>query len=156
MALAVGTPAPDFTLLDTNRKPVTLSSFKGKKVILAFLPGAFTGVCTAEVCRIEKEAEGLNNANATVISVSPDSPFANAAFKQANQLSFPVLSDHTRETSRAYDVELKNFADMEGYTSSHRATFIIDKDGIIRHVDVTANPGVEPEYDKVFAAIEGI
>ena len=156
MALEVGTKAPDFTLLDTDRKPMSLSSFRGKKVVLAFLPGAFTGTCSAEVCRIEKEAEGLNNTNAQVIAVSPDSPFANAAFKKANNLSFPVLSDHTRATSRAYDVELQNFADMAGYTSSHRATFIIDAEGIIKHVDVTENPGVEPEYDKVFAALEGI
>lgn len=156
MALAVGTPAPDFTLLDTDRKPVSLSSFRGKKVVLAFLPGAFTGTCTDEVSRIQKEAAELGNGNTQVIAVAPDSPFANAAFKKTNDLSFPVLSDHTRATSRAYDIELKNFADMEGYTSSHRATFILDAKGIIRHVDVTANPGVEPEYDKVFAALEGI
>lgn len=156
MALAVGTLAPDFTLLDTDRKPVSLSSFRGKKVVLAFLPGAFTGVCTAEVCRLEKDAQGLNKATSQVITVSPDSPFANAAFKKANDLSFPILSDHTRATSRAYDVVFNNFADMEGYTSSHRATFIIDAEGVIRHVDVTANPGVEPEYDKVFAALEGV
>lgn len=156
MALAVGTKAPDFTLLDTDRKPVSLSSFKGKKVVLAFLPGAFTGTCSAEVCKLEKEAERLNKAHGQVIAISPDSPFANAAFVKANSLKFPVLSDHTRATSRAYDIELKNFADMEGYTSSHRATFILDAEGIIRHVDVTANPGVEPDYDKVFAALEGI
>jgi len=156
MALAVGTQAPDFTLLDTDRKTVSLSSFKGQKVVLAFLPGAFTGVCTAEVCKLEKDSERLNSAKGIVIAISPDSPFANAAFKQANTLQFAVLSDHTRATSRAYDIEFKNFADMEGYTSSHRATFILDAEGIIRHVDVTANPGVEPDYDKVFAALEGI
>lgn len=156
MALSVGTKAPDFTLLDTNREPVSLSSYKGKKVIVAFLPGAFTGVCSAEVCRLEKEAAGLNNAGTTVLAIAPDSPFANAAFAEANDLSFPILSDHTRATSRAYDVVFENFAHMEGYTSSARATFILDEDGIIQHVDVTENPGVEPDYDKVFAALEGV
>ncbi len=156
MALSVGTKAPDFTLLDTNREPVSLSSFKGQKVIVAFLPGAFTGVCSAEVCRLEKEASGLNDSGTNVIAIAPDSPFANAAFKEANDLSFPILSDHTRATSRAYDVVFENFAHMEGYTSSARATFILDEEGVIQHVDVTENPGVEPDYDKVFAALQGV
>ena len=122
MALAVGTPAPDVTFLGTDLKPVSLASFKGQNVVLAFFPAAFTGVCKAELCTIQGALSRLNAVNATVLGVSADLPFANAAFAAENGLTFPVLSDWTLNGIRAFDVELSNFAGVEGLSRSDRAT----------------------------------
>lgn len=156
MALAVGTQAPDFTLLDTAKQPVSLSSLRGKKVVLAFFPAAFTGVCKAEMCSFQGAIQRLNGMNAQVIGVSADLPFSNGGFAEANGLTFPILSDWTLETIKAYDVAFDNFAGIQGLTRSSRATFVIDADGVIRHVHVTENPGVEPNYDEIYAAVQSI
>ncbi|MBU3742150.1 MAG: peroxiredoxin [Candidatus Kapabacteria bacterium] len=156
MALALGSTAPDFTLLDAHKQPVTLSSFRGQTVILAFFPAAFSGVCTAELCSFQNAMQRLNGMAAQVLAVSADLPFANAAFAAANNLTFPLLSDWNLSTINSYDVALPNFAGIEGLTRSVRATFVIDAEGVIRHVDVTPNPGVEPNYDDIYAAAESI
>lgn len=156
MALAVGSAAPDFTLLDSQKQPVTLSTFRGQKVILAFFPAAFTGVCQAELCSFQSALQRLNGMSAQVLAVSADIPFANAAFAAANNLTFPILSDWSLSTINAYDVALPNFAGIEGLTRSVRATFVIDAEGVIRYADVTPNPGVEPNYDEIYAAAESI
>ncbi len=152
MALSVGTKAPDFTLLDTSNSPVSLSSFRGKKVILVFFPAAFTGVCTNEMCSFQNAIQRLNSAGVQVLAISADLPFANGGFAAANGLEFPILSDWTMSTIKAYNVEWPNFAGIEGLTRSARATFIINADGVIEYVNVTENPGVEPNYDEIFAA----
>ena len=154
MALSVGAVAPDFTLFDTNKQPVSLSSFRGKTVVLAFFPAAFTGVCTNEMCSFQGAIQRLNAVNAQVIGVSADLPFANGGFAKANGLEFPILSDFQLKTITAYDILFNNFAGIEGLTRSERATFVIDGEGVIRHVYVTENPGVEPNYDQIFADVE--
>lgn len=156
MALPVGTQAPDFTLFDTTKQPVSLSSFRGQKVILAFFPAAFTGVCKAELCSFQGAIQRLNGMNAQVIGVSADLPFSNGAFAESNGLTFPILSDWDLSTIKAYDVAFDNFAGIQGLTRSSRATFVIDADGIIRHVHITENPGVEPNYDEIYAAAESL
>jgi peroxiredoxin len=156
MALTAGTTAPDFTLYDQQKQPVTLSSFRGQKVVLAFFPAAFTGVCQAELCSFQSALQRLNDMNAQVLAVAGDLPFANAAFASANGLTFPLLSDWSISTIHAYDVALADFAGIEGLTRSVRATFVIDAEGVIRHVDVTPNPGIEPNYDEIYAATASI
>lgn len=156
MALAPGTIAPDFALFDGDRNKVSLSAQRGKNVVLAFFPAAFTGVCKAELCSFQSAMQRLNSINANVLAVAADGPFANKAFADENGLTFPVLSDYTRETIEAYDVVLQDFAGLPGYTASQRATFVIDAEGIIRHVDVTPNPGVEPNYDEIYAAVDAL
>ncbi|MCX6141452.1 MAG: peroxiredoxin [Candidatus Kapabacteria bacterium] len=156
MALSVGTSAPDFTLLDAEKQPVSLSSFRGQKVVLAFFPAAFTGVCTAEMCSFQNAIQRLNGMNAVVLGVSADLPFSNGGFAKANDLTYPLLSDWTMATINAYDVAFENFAGIQGLTRSSRATFIIDAEGIIRNVSVTANPGVEPNYDEIYDAVEAL
>jgi peroxiredoxin len=154
MALEVGTTAPDITLLDADMKPVTLSSLKGTKVVLAFFPASFTGVCQAELCTFQGALQRLNSMNATVLGVAADLPFSNKAFSVANDLHFPILSDWNLDAINKYDVALHNFAGIEGLTRSVRATFVIDTNGTISFAEVTANPGVEPNYDAVYAAVE--
>ena len=99
MAIAVGAKAPDFTLYDTEKKERKLSEFLGKKTILAFYPGAFTGVCTKEMCQFRDSLANFNTMNAQVVGISVDSPFANKGFADANKLTFPLLSDFTRAVS---------------------------------------------------------
>ena len=153
MALAVGTTAPAFTLVDTAMNPVSLSDYSGKKVVLVFFPAAFTGVCEAELCAFQDSLGKLNDAGAQVLAISADIPFSNEAFAKANNLQFPLLSDFKLETITNYDIRFDGFAGIEGLTRSERAVFIVDEDGKISYVEVTENPGVEPDYDAVLAAV---
>ncbi len=145
----IGQRAPDVQLIDTDRKPVKISDFKGKTTVLLFFPGAFTGVCTKEMCTFRDSMANYNKLNANVVGISVDSPFSDKAFKDANQLSFPLLSDYAREAVKAYGVELPNFAGLNGYTAAKRAVFILDKDQNVRFKWVSDNPGVEPNYATV-------
>jgi|TARA_B110000196_G_C20656153_1_gene435286 peroxiredoxin len=156
MAAEVGQKAPDFTLFDSAKQPTKLSDSKGKNVVLAFYPGAFTGVCTTEMCTFRDRFDSFNSMNAQVLGVSVDGIFAQKAFSDANNLNFPLLSDFNRETVEAYGVALPNFAGMEGYTASERAVFVIDKDGVIRFRWVGENPGVEPDYDEVQRQVDAL
>ncbi len=156
MALSVGTVAPNFTLLNADREPVTLHDLRGKKVVLAFFPAAFTGVCQAELCTFQDSLGKLHDANAEVLGISADLPFSNKAFATANAIKFPILSDWDLSTINAYDVALANFAGIDGLTRSVRATFVLDADGVIQFAEVTENPGVEPNYEAVFAAVNSL
>ena len=154
MSVTVGSKAPAFTMFDTDRKPRTLAEFAGKKVVLAFYPGAFTGVCTKEMCAFRDAMAAFNSFNAQVVGVSVDSPFANKAFADANKLTFPLLSDHTRETSTAYAGVYQDFAGVQGYSASKRAVYVIDEKGVVTYVWVTDAPGTEPPYEEVKAALK--
>lgn len=149
MAAEVGQAAPDFTLFDSNKQPTKLSDSKGQNVVLAFFPGAFTGVCTTEMCTFRDRFDAFNSMNAQVFGISVDGIFAQKAFSDANSLNFPLLSDYKREAGSAYGVSLPNFAGMDGYTASERAVFVVDKEGVIRFKWVGENPGKEPDYDEV-------
>ena len=148
----IGDDAPDFELLDQDNNLVTGSQHKGNRVILVFFPAAFTGICTTEMCTFEASMSRLNEANIVVLGICADSRFANKAFADANDLSFPILSDYTRSTVEAYGVALHDFAGMSGYTASERAVFIVDEDGNLMWKWVGENPGVQPDYEVVLAA----
>lgn len=150
----IGTQAPAFALLNVKRETVTLDSMKGKKVVVAFFPAAFTGVCTKELCAFRDSLAALNTLDASVVAISVDAPFSNGAFAEKNNLNFPVLSDYTRSTVKAYDVELPDFANMPGYTASKRAVFVLDREGVVRYAWVGPNPGVEPDYEAVKKAVQ--
>ena len=149
----IGSPAPDFPLIDTNGDAVTLSAQRGAPVVLAFFPAAFTGVCKQEMCTFQDSLSELNAANAAVYGISVDARFSQAVFASQNGLEFELLSDYTRSTVNAYGVALENFAGMEGYTASQRAVFIVDEEGKVTYEWVGANPGIEPNYDEVKAAV---
>ena len=156
MAADVGQSAPDFTLPDADRQAQTLSSFRGKNVVLAFYPGAFTGVCTTEMCTFRDQMEQFNSLDAQVLGISVDGAFSLKVFSDQNNLNFPLLSDFARQVVNEYDVALENFAGMDGYTASKRAVVVVDKEGVIRYRWVGPNPGVEPDYDEVKQAISGL
>ena len=149
----VGKPAPDFTLINTSKEPVALSSLRGKKVILAFYPAAFSGICDKEMCIFQDRLAALNDANATVLGISPDSPFANAKFAEIHGLSFELLSDLHLDAARAYGVLFENFAFVDGYTACNRAVFVLDESGVVTWDWAGEHPGMEPDYDAVMAAV---
>ena len=156
MAVQVGEKAPEFTLIDADRKPRSLSEFRGKNVVLAFFPGAFTGVCTKEMCALRDSMTRFNEMNAQVVAISVDSPFANKGFAAQNNLQFPLLSDFTRAVVKSYGIVLDGFAGIEGYSTAKRSVFVLDKSGVVRFVWITDNPGVEPNYDEVTKAVSSL
>jgi peroxiredoxin len=151
--LEIGQEVPEFSLHDSARKMVTCSEHKGKKVILAFFPAAFTGVCSTEMCTFQDSLGALNDANATVLGISVDAPFSNQAFIDKNNLTFPILSDYTRSATNSYGVTLENFGGMDGYTAAQRAVFIIDEAGKLMWQWIADNPGQQPDYTEVLAIV---
>ena len=154
MAINIGSKAPDFTLFDTNNKSRSLSEFRGKNIVLAFYPGAFTGVCTKELCTFRDAMSNFNNLNAQVVGISVDAPFANKAFATQNNLQFPLLSDYSREVSKEYGGVHEDFAGMKGYSASKRAVFIVDANGNVKYAWVSENPGMEPDYNAITQALK--
>lgn len=156
MALTIGSKAPDFTLIDTERNERTLKQFLGKKTVLAFYPGAFTSPCTKELCTFRDSMANLNTLNAQVIGISVDGPFANKAFADANNLTFPLLSDYASEVSKKYGGVHFDFAGMKGYTAAKRAVYVLDQNGTVKYAWVSENPGVEPPYDEINKVLSSI
>jgi len=147
--IKVGEKAPDFSLDSTDLKPKKFSDFLTRTVVLAFFPGAFTSVCTREMCTFRDSLARLNNLKAQVVGVSVNDPFSSKAFAEKNLLTFPLLCDYNREVVKLYGIELPEFAGLKGYTAAKRSVFIVDKSGVVRYVWVTDNPGVEPNYEEI-------
>lgn len=152
----LGEKAPDFELLDTDLNLRRLSEFlsKGKYVVLVFFPGAFTSVCTRELCSFRDRMSEFNKFDAEVVGVSVDSPFVLRVFKELNRLNFTLLSDYNREVIELYDVTLHQLRSLPLRKLAKRAVVIIDPQGIIRHVWVSEDPGLEPDYEYLLKVLE--
>tara|TARA_B100001996_G_scaffold381559_1_gene371235 strand:+ start:1308 stop:1769 length:462 start_codon:yes stop_codon:yes gene_type:complete len=146
----IGDMAPDFTLKAQDKSEVTLSSFAGGRVILSFYPAAFTGVCQNQACSINDQIKASSFTDVAVLGISVDSPFANNAFRDANGIDYPLLSDVHREVIKSYGVTFENFA-IDGYTVAQRSVFVIESDGTIGYAWYAENPGIEPNYDELFS-----
>jgi len=140
---------PDVVLYDLDRKPVNLKTFEGKKTVIAFFPGAFTGGCTEELCSFQSDLQQFNDLNVQIVGISVDSPFALSGWAQANDISFALLSDYKKECIKLFDVEFEGLAGLEGYISSNRAVFIADSSGEITYKWIAENPGVLPDFDVI-------
>ena len=149
----VGKEAPGFKTKNHLMEDVTLSQFKGKKVVLAFYPAAFTGVCQNEMCTFQSSLSALNELGAEVLGVSTDLPFANKVFADQNDLKFSLLSDPSRGIVNAYGVAFEGFAGMPECTVAQRSVFIIGEDGKVSFEWIAENPGIEPDYEAVKAAL---
>ena len=156
MALKKGDRAPDFSLYDTDKKIRTLGEFLGKKTVLAFYPGAFTGVCTKEMCTFRDSLASLGSLSAQVVGISIDSPFANKSFAEQNRLSFPLLSDFSRDISKKYCGLYEDFAGLKSYTAAKRSVFVLDSKGIVQYAWISDSPGVEPPYEEVTRALSAL
>ena len=152
MSVDVGSIAPDFTLKDHERQPVTLSAQRGKPVVLAFFPGAFSSVCTSELCTLSDALAKFNKTNAQVYGISTDTFFALKAFHDQQKLQFPLLSDYNKDVIRSYDVVNPDMIGLKNIAK--RAVFVLDKNGVVRHREVLDDARNEPDYDKVYKAIE--
>jgi glutaredoxin-dependent peroxiredoxin len=151
MSVDVGTKAPDFTLMNQDREPVTLSTQQGHPVVLAFFPAAFSSVCTKELCTFRDSLAKLNNAQAQVYGISVDTFFTLKAFQESQQLTFPLLSDFNKQAIREYGVFNEDMIGLKGIAK--RAVFVIDKDGVVQHAEVLEDARNEPDYEKVLSTV---
>ena len=150
MFVDVGSKAPDFTLMNQDRQPVTLSAERGRPVILAFFPAAFSSVCTKELCTFRDALGRLNAANAQVYGISVDTFFALKAFQTDQQLAFPLLSDFNKQVIRDYGVFNEDMIGLKGIAK--RAVFVLDRDGVVRHREVLEDARNEPDYERALSA----
>ena len=148
--VTVGDTAPAFTLTAPDKSKVSLADHAGSRVVLAFYPAAFTGVCTSEMCAFQDSMNQLNDVGATVFGVSVDSPFANGAFAKENGIEFTLLSDVHRTMITDYGMTFENFV-IDGYTVANRGVVIVEADGTVGYVWTCENLGQEPDYEAIVA-----
>ncbi len=149
--LAVGSPAPDFTLASTSGETVTLSSFRGQRhVLLAFFPLAFTSVCTSELCAFGDDFDAFSAAGVEVLPISVDAVPSLKEFRSKYAMKVQLLSDFKREAATAFGV-LRPEAFF-----SERAYFLIDRDGVVRWAHVEAHPGLKRENAEILETIKNV
>lgn len=148
MAVEVGSEAPDFTLRNEDGEEVTLSSLRGRNVVLVFYPLAFSGICTKELHDVTDLADKFTDATAEVFGISVDSPYALKAFKRDENLAPHLLSDFHPKGAVAQ--EYGAYLDQVGIAT--RATFVIDKDGKVAWSQIN-HPGEVRDQEQVVTAL---
>jgi peroxiredoxin len=147
--LKVGDAAPDFTLRTANGNEWHLADFRGKKnVVLAFVPYAFSSVCSAQLPSYESELERFKDFDTEVVSVSLDSTYALNAWAKSMHTSFPLLSDFYPQGKVVDLYGVRHQAGM-----SNRAVIVIDKEDIIRYIEMLDNPGDMPDNEDLFEVL---
>jgi thioredoxin-dependent peroxiredoxin len=129
--LEPGAVAPAFTLVDADDKPVSLSDFAGKQVIVYFYPAASTPGCTTQACDFRDSEQSLAAAGLAVIGISPDSPARLAKFREKESLNFPLLSDPDHATEEAYGTYGEKVTYGKKTVGVIRSTFVVGADGRI-------------------------
>lgn len=129
--LSPGDPAPDFTLPDADGKDVSLSDYRGRKVIVYFYPAASTPGCTKQACDFRDNLAELGDAGLDVIGISPDKPAKLAKFRDAEGLTFPLLSDPERDVLKAWGAFGEKMMYGKTVTGVIRSTFLVDEQGKI-------------------------
>lgn len=143
-----GQQAPDFTLPSTSGEKVTLSALRGKPVLLAFFPLAFSGTCTQELCEMRDDHDQFVQRGVTVLPISVDSTYSLKEYRAKYDMHVELLSDFKREVSRRYGVLL------EDRFYSNRAYFLIDANGVVAWTHVEENPSHRREDSEILAAID--
>jgi mycoredoxin-dependent peroxiredoxin len=147
--LKAGDTAPDFTLKTANKEDWRLSDFRGKKnVVLAFVPFAFSSVCSAQLPSYEAELDRFGDLDTEVISISMDSTHALIAWAKSMHTSFPLLSDFYPQGKIVDLYGVRHPAGM-----AERALFAIDKEGVIRYIEIQDSPGNMPDNENLFEAL---
>jgi peroxiredoxin len=148
VSVTAGAKAPDFTLMNQDRQPVTLSEELRKgPVVLAFFPAAFSGVCTTEMCTFRDSMSELGKVKANVLGISTDTFFALKAWADAQKLNFPLLSDYNKDVIAKYGVVNPDMIGLKNIAK--RAVFVIDRNGVVTHSEVLDDARNEPDYSKV-------
>ena len=146
MSIHIGDTAPDFTLFNTEKQAISLSSYHGKNVVVLFFPLAFTSTCTAELCGVRDDIGNYGKMDAEVLAISVDSLFSLGKFKEEQSLNFNLLSDFNKTASQAYDSLYDTFVlEMKGV--SKRSAFLIDREGVIQYAEVLESAGDVPNLD---------
>jgi mycoredoxin-dependent peroxiredoxin len=145
---AVGQQAPDFTLPSTSGERVTLSALRGRPVLLAFFPLAFSGTCTQELCQMRDDHDQFLGRGVTILPISVDHTYSLKEYKAKYNMQVDLLSDFKRDVSRAYGVML------EDRFYANRAYFLIDAGGVVRWAHVEENPSHRREDAEILAAID--
>ncbi len=147
---SVGQQAPDFTLPSTSGEKLTLSSLRGKPVLIAFFPVAFSSTCTAELCERRDNHDQFSQRGVVLLPISVDSTYSLKEYKAKHAMKVDLLSDFRRDVSRSYGVLL------EDRFYSQRAYFLLDADGVIRWVHVESNPDHKREDAELLEVIDRI
>jgi len=148
MKIQIGDVAPDFTLYDSDKKQISLSSFRGQDVLLLFYPVAFTSTCTKELCSTRDNISFYKNMNAQVLAISVDTVYSLAKYKAEQNLNFPLLSDFNKEVSTAFGCLYERFSyGMRGV--SKRSAFVVDKAGIVKYAEILDNASEIPNFEEI-------
>jgi len=163
MAIQVGDKAPDFklvTLAAEGPQVVTLSEEIGKSnILLLFVPMAFTGVCTTELCEITSSLKDYEALDAKVYGISGDNPFAQAEWAKKENIGLPLLSDYEHAAAKAYGVAYEQFLPEKNLIMggvAKRSAFVIDKAGVVRYAEVQEHPKDLPDFEAVKAALKAL
>jgi peroxiredoxin Q/BCP len=148
-----GQPAPDFTLPDQDGTEVTLSSLRGRKVVLYFYPKADTPGCTTQACGVRDHHADYEAAGAVVLGISPDRVKRVKKFHDKKELNFTLLADEHHEVVEAYGVWVEKSMYGKTYMGAERTTFVIDEDGVVTDVLRKVKPAEHD--DRVLAALGG-
>ena len=151
--LREGEPAPDFTLVADDGREVTLSSLRGKQVVLYFYPKDDTPGCTAQACGIRDAFGDFERAGAVVFGISPDDERSHVKFRQKYALPFTLLADPEHEVAELYDVWKKKTYRGRTYMGVERSTFVIGADGTVERILRNVKPATHA--DDVLAVLDG-
>jgi peroxiredoxin len=133
---------------------VSLGDFSGKNVLVLFVPLAFTGVCTRELCDISAGINAYEDLGAQVLGISVDSPFSLKAWAEKEGITIPLLSDFNKEVSAAYGAQ---FADLRGFKGvAKRSAFVIDGEGVVRYASVSDDPKQLPDFAAIKACLQSL
>lgn len=160
----VGDAAPDFALPGTGEKTYRLADYQGRNLVLAFYPGDATAVCTAQFCSYRDKADQLDELNAEVLGISPQSVDSHEHWVEEQELNVPLLADEDLAVSRAYGVtgwvgpfgKLAGLEDAPGGRYVMRSIFIVDGEGVIRHRHVSRTGAKFQSVDDIAAALASI
>ncbi|HNB32869.1 MAG TPA: peroxiredoxin [Bacteroidia bacterium] len=155
MSLNINHPAPLIESFNSEKQPFSLEQLKGKNVLLLFFPAAFTSTCTKELCSVRDNLSYYNNLNCTVIGISTDTIYSLAKYKEEQKLNFQLVSDFNKEIGKIYHAQYELFGlGMKGITK--RAAFLIDKNGILRYIEVLENAGEIPDFNKIKSVLDNL
>ncbi len=155
MSITKGQTAPNFKLVNQDKKEVELASLKGKNVLILFFPFAFTGTCTKELCSVRDTIATYNNLDAVVLGISVDSPYTLVRYREEQKLNFDLLSDFNKTTSEAYGTIYETFGPgLKGV--SKRSAFVVDKNGIVRYAEVLDVATDLPNFENINSTLQAL